>query len=114
MTAQFLGDIREGMPTSRKGSYKVSFFLGEVLVAQRCIPFLGRGRMLVLSHLFLFWARSLHLLVESVSANNCFNLTQCHVMIPAKYGHRNHARTFRRLSVCSMDPAGGGKTSRFD
>ena len=93
-------DLGLGKPAFRKGGNKISFFLGEVLVAHRCIPFLGRGRMHVLSHLSLLWAISLHLLVESAKSNNRFDLTQGIVMVPAQYWRRNHANALRRSSVC--------------
>lgn len=46
---------------------------------------------------------------KSKTSNNRFNLSQCPVMIPAEYCRRNHARAFRRLSVCYVDPPGRGE-----
>lgn len=42
VSSDFAGNGGHGEASSQKSGYGIPFFLGEVLVVQRCIPFLGR------------------------------------------------------------------------
>jgi len=53
----------------------IPFFLGELCVLQRCIPFLGRIRRFVVLQLSFFRAISLHLLLECRRSFTALNMT---------------------------------------
>ena len=75
-SAHLAGDLWKRTFTFQKSGYGIPFFLGELSVLQRCIPFLGRIRILVVSRLSFFRAIPLHLLLECGSSNNWFKLTK--------------------------------------